>query len=160
MVDEERIGEIVAPALAVAGVELFDVTFGGGVLRVAVDRPGGVDTGALSRLTRTVSLLLDEADPIAGSYTLEVTSPGLERKLRRPRHFAAAVDATVSVTARIDGPAVRVRGRLLTADDEGIEVDTDDGTTRIAYDDITRASTVFDWGPAPKPGTTRKKARR
>jgi len=159
MVDPDEIADIVAPALELAGAELYDVTYGGGVLTVAVDRPGGVDTAALAALTRTVSFLLDERDPVPGSYTLEVTSPGLERKLRLPRHFRGAVGSTISVTARLDGASKRIRGALREADDTGIVVQGDDGARRIDYDDITRAKTVFEWAPTPKPGSQRKAVR-
>ena len=120
-----RVRELVAPLVEAAGAELYDVELDGGVLRITLDRPGGVDIGVIGSVTRAVSRMLDEVDPMPGEYTLEVTSPGLERPLRTPEHFRRAVGDTVSVK-------------------------TEDRT--IAYGDVERVRTVFDWGPAPKPG--------
>ncbi len=86
-------------------------------------------------------------------YALEVSSPGLERPLRRREHFVRAIGATVSVKHRIaDGSVVRERGTLTAADAVQITVETDGAPQAITYDDIVQARTVFDWGPAPKPG--------
>ena len=153
----ERIRGLVAPLVTHAGAELYDVEFTGGVLRISVDPDGGVDMAVIARLSREVSQLLDESDPIAGHYTLEVSSPGLERPLRTPEHFARAVGAAITVKTRVpvDGTR-RTRGILVAAETDHIDVEPADavaGTVRrLAMDDIDRARTVFEWGPAPKPG--------
>jgi ribosome maturation factor RimP len=86
-----RVTAIVAPLLVDLKLDLYDVEFRGGTLRVTVDTPpgspGGVDLDTIALVTRMVSRDLDHADPIPGRYTLEVTSPGLERTLRTPAHF-------------------------------------------------------------------------
>ncbi len=74
---------------------LYDVEHAGSLLRILVDRPGGVDLDLLAQVTRELSSALDAADPLPGRYTLEVSSPGLERPLRRPEHFDAAIGATI-----------------------------------------------------------------
>ena len=84
------------PVVVEAGLELVDVELKSGVLQVTVDREGGVDLEALTDANRAVSALLDELDPIPGRYSLEVSSPGIERPLRTPAHFAKAVGATVT----------------------------------------------------------------
>jgi ribosome maturation factor RimP len=155
----DRVRDIVLPLLADRDLGLYDVEMAGPVLKVVVERPGGLDLDALSDATRAVSRALDEADPIAGSYTLEVTSPGLERTLRTPAHFAAAVGETVKVkvvagAAGPDGDR-RVAGVLAAADDDGITVRSGDdaGTPierHIPYGDIERARTVFEWGPGAR----------
>ena len=97
------------------------------------------------------------------SDVLEVSSPGLERTLRRPEHFATAVGSLVSVKHLRDGETVRDRGTIVAADDDGIELaletsdnpdatDRDAPNPRIAYVDIVACRTVFEWGPAPRPG--------
>jgi ribosome maturation factor RimP len=141
------------PVVTAADLELVDVELRSGVLLVTVDRPGGVDLQALTDANRVVSQLLDELDPIPGKYSLEVSSPGVERTLRTPEHFAKAVGETVSVKTRPQVPGERrLRGRLTAADGAGFELELDDGagTRRRSYTDIDRARTVFVWGPEPR----------
>jgi ribosome maturation factor RimP len=155
---EEELLIALRPVVESVGLELVDVERRGAVLAVTVDRPGGADLDALTDANRAVSRALDELDPIPGRYSLEVSSPGLERPLRTPGHFARAVGETITVKTRPQVPGERRRrGRLTAADDEGFELDeepaedaTDGGTVRVRflYSDIDRARTVFEWGPA------------
>ena len=118
------------PVVVAADLELVDVELRAGVLLVTVDRPGGVDLQALTDANRAVSGVLDELDPIPGNYTLEVSSPGVERTLRTPAHFVKAVGETVSIKTRPQVPGERRRrGTLRSADEEGFELDVDDGGT-------------------------------
>jgi ribosome maturation factor RimP len=158
----ERVADAVAPLLADLDLALYDVEHAGTSIRVVVDRAGGVDVDALTAATRAVSARLDELDPIAGHYTLEVSSPGLERPLRTPAHFAGAVgsDVTIKTVPGTEGER-RLAGVLQSADADGVTVAQADGTTRsLRYDDIERARTTFAWGPAPKPGGPREKTRK
>ena len=153
----ERIRVLVAPLVEAAAVDLYDLEYAGGVLRVTVDKDGGLDIGVIGKLTRQISHLLDEEDPIAGEYTLEVSTPGLERALRSPEHFAKAVGSTVAVKTRPHtGGDRRIKGALVAADDDSITIHPDgaepDATRQVALADIERARTVFEWGPSPKPG--------
>jgi len=150
----ERVADAVAPVLDEQGLLLHDLEHSGTSIRVVIDRDGGLDVDALAAATRAISRLLDELDPIDGHYTLEVSSPGLERPLRTPAHFARAVGADVSVKTRpgIDGER-RVEGTVQAADDDGFTLALADGGTRcIRYDEVEKARTTFAWGPAPKPG--------
>src|ERR671919_1221587 len=154
----DRVRDLVLPLLDDHQLDLYDVELQGPVLRVVVKNPPGrsegLDLDVLADATRAVSRALDDADPIPGRYTLEVTSPGLERTLRRPEHFERAVGETVKIrtVAGVDDER-RVEGQLVAADETGITVRTgvaDDGTAserRLAYGDIERARTVFEWGP-------------
>jgi len=166
MTTTDRIRSLVAPLVTERGLELYDLEQQGGVVRVLVDREGGVGIDDISALTRSVSRALDDADPISGRYTLEVSSPGLERPLRTPAHFRRAVGETVIVKTLpgVDGDR-RVRGTLVESDDRSVVVGLldpgggpllDDAgelrRRRIAIADVERARTVFEWGPAPKPG--------
>jgi ribosome maturation factor RimP len=164
----ERVRTLVEPVVTGLGLELYDVEHGGGTLRITIDRPAGdgpagLDLEAISEVTRAVSRVLDEHDPLPGRYTLEVTSPGLERRLRTPGHFARAVGSDVAVKTRteVDGQR-RFRGNLTAADDAGVTILDDTGNEiRLGYDQMEKARTVFEWGPAPKPGggrNQRKKA--
>jgi ribosome maturation factor RimP len=157
----ERVNQLVEPICADLGVDLFDVDHAGGILRVTVEREGGVDIGTIALITRELSRALDHDDPIPGRYTLEVSSPGLERPLRRQTHFVRSVGQRIKVKTKphVEGER-RLEGTLAAAGDDGIQLlVNDDGTTRsLAYDDIEKANTIFEWGPAPKPGKKPGKA--
>jgi ribosome maturation factor RimP len=159
--DDELIA-ILQPVVSAADLELVDVELRSGVLLVTVDRPGGVDLQALTDANRAVSGVLDELDPIPGKYSLEVSSPGVERTLRTPAHFLKAIGETVTVKTRPQVPGDRrLRGQLLAADDDGLELAVDggsDGPMRLAYSDIDRVRTVFVWGPGPRAGGRKYKA--
>ncbi len=147
---------VLRPAVADAGLELVDVELKSGVLQVTVDCEGGVDLQALTDANRAVSLLLDDVDPIPGRYSLEVSSPGIERPLRTPAHFAKAVGATVTVKTRPQVPGERrLSGTLVASDEDGFTLDVagEDGAVRLAYSEIDRARTVFVWGGQDAPGT-------
>lgn len=154
----ERVRELVEPLVAEADLDLYDLDLAGGVLSVLVDAPGGADIDAISRVARSISRALDEHDPIEGRYALEVGSPGLERPLRTPAHFAGAVGTTVKVKTQpgVEGDR-RVEGTITAADDASVTVRTAGGDHRtISYDDIERARTTFEWGAAAKPDKKKK----
>ena len=143
----ERVRDLVLPILSTHEVDLYDVDVEGPLVRVVVDRSGGVDLGVLSAVTRAVSRALDEADPIGHRYTLEVTSPGLERPLRTPEQFARAVGEVVRVKTKGDVEGERrVEGVLSAADADGITV----AERTLGYHEIERARTVFEWGTEKK----------
>jgi ribosome maturation factor RimP len=160
----EPLVDALTPLLAGIGLELFDVEVRSREVLVFVDRAGGVDLDDLARANRLVSGVLDELDPIEGRYTLEVSSPGLERRLRTPAHFAGALGQTVTVRTIPGAPVRRVSGRLATSDDQGFVIegpDVPDGSLRLGYDQVERARTVFEWGTpagAPRPKDKKKKA--
>ena len=143
------------PVVRANDLELVDVELRSGVLLVTVDRDGGVDLGALTDANRVVSARLDELDPIPGRYTLEVSSPGVERTLRRPAHFVRAIGETVTVKTRPQVPGDRRRrGVLVAADDDGLTLEVDGGPEeriQLSYSDIDKARTVFVWGPEGGP---------
>lgn len=150
----ERVRALVTLALEDAGLELFDVErtgkVGATVLRVLVDRPGGVDLDAVSEATRRISHALDGDaefnEAVSGRYLLEVSSPGVERPLRSPAHFSGALGSTVVVKTAPGTPGERrVEGILESAGADGIVV----AGRRIPYEDIERARTRFVW-PEPR----------
>lgn len=158
-----RVRDLVEPIVADLGLEIYDLEMPSGVVRLTVDTPAGGPSGVslddIALLTRLVSRELDHADPVPGRYTLEVTSPGLERPLRSPQHFAREAGKTITVktVAGTEGER-RVQGVLEAVDDAGFVVRMADGTVRaLRYAEVERARTVFEWGPAPKPGRGRKK---
>ena len=144
---------LVRPVVESAGLELWEATFrkegGRMVLRVVVDREGGVDLDTISETSRRLSRRLDLEDFGPGRYELEVSSPGLERPLRHPRHFERSVGANVKVktVGSIDGAKV-YEGALVSADAEAIVIASDGGELRVVYDGIASARTVFEWKKA------------
>ncbi len=151
----ERVRLLVAPLLSDPDVVLYDVEYTGGTLRIVVDRPGGVDLGTITEVTRAVSAALDDADIVPNAYTLEVSSPGLERALRTPEHFAAALGAQVRIKLRpgVDGDR-RVLGELTAADGSTVTVtDPVGGSRTVRIEDITKANVHVEWVPPPKPGS-------
>jgi ribosome maturation factor RimP len=168
----ERVRSLVTPIVTDLTLDLYDLEFRGGTLRVTIDThpgsPGGVDLEQIALATRLISRELDHHDPVPGRYTLEVTSPGLERSLRTAAHFQREIGKTVNVRLRgAGGDARRVQGVLVSADEHQIGVrpeptkaDPAPEVRIVALDSIDRARTVFVWGPAPKPGSGGGKARR
>ena len=123
----ERVRGVVEPVVAAEGVELFDLEQAGPVLRITIDRPGGLDMKAIAAVTRAVSRALDEHDPIADQYTLEVSSPGLERPLRTPGHFTWAIGRQVSVkTVPGHEAGRRFAGTVAAADATGVTLSLDE----------------------------------
>ena len=147
---------LIEPVVEASGHQLYDIQHNGGTLAVLVDCDDGIGIEQLAQLSRSVSKVLDEHDPIPGRYTLEVSTPGVERRLRNESHFSGAIGEIVNVRTtpepdgrrRVVGTLVSVEGDTLTIDDANT------GVTRIHLTQIEKARTVFEWGPAPKPGST------
>lgn len=150
----DRLRETIDAFLAEERVELDDFELSGRTLRVVVDADGGVDLDHIAELSRGVSRLLDEHDELfPSSYNLEVTSPGLERKLRLPRHYEKSIGQTVRIKTR-DGETIR--GRLADVTGDGFVVNGSDQSHRIAYADVAKARTVFEDPRNPKPGSKKR----
>lgn len=148
----DRVRDLIVPILEAAGLDLYDLDMPGGTLQVLVDKAGGVGVDELATVSRQISRALDEHDPIAGTYTLEVSTPGLERPLRTPEHFARAVGSSVKVKTRpgVEGDR-RLAGTVSATAADTVTFAVDDGTSRtLRYDDIERARTTFEWGGAAK----------
>jgi ribosome maturation factor RimP len=141
---------LVRPVVEGAGLELVDVTYRGErgrpILRVTVDRDGGVDLDTIAAISEKLARRLDLDGFGDGSYQLEVSSPGLERPLRSPAQFARAVGDAVEVRTNVPvGDTLRHAGTLRAVDDTGIEIDLDGAFRRISFGDIASARTVVDW---------------
>jgi ribosome maturation factor RimP len=147
----EEISALLAPAIAGLGLELVGIEFStgaaGSLLRVYIDEPErGVTIDDCERASREISALLDVNDPIAGRYTLEVSSPGLERPLFTPAHFERHLGETVKVGVNlpIDGRR-RFQGLLREVDGDRIVVDQDGKPVAIAHANIAKARLVPDY---------------
>jgi ribosome maturation factor RimP len=164
----DAIRELVEPALASSGLELWDVEVSRDIVRVLVDRPGGIDLDSLAEVAgQVVSPLLDDHPELtpAGRFQLEVSSPGVERTLRRVDQYRRYVGTEVSVktTVAVDG-ARRHHGLLAEAGEDGIRIEPKDGppgaVVALPYSTIDRARTVLVWGPgaAKSPKSTQAKS--
>ncbi len=184
----DEVQRLLAPIVATVGVELCDVELSGATLRVLVDEATpvvgddglvrGITTDRLAEVNRLISPILDQHDPIPGRYTLEVSSPGLERPLRRPAHYQRAVGEEIVVKTVPSVQPRRVKGRLVAvqpspvegpapiegspselvtvitldvAEIDGVEL-AEPERRELALAQIASARTVFSWGPGPKPG--------
>ena len=182
---------ILAPlGLALYDLEMVGTAGKSRALRVLVDRaaadadvssatvpvdeeaPGpGLGLDAVTEATLAISPELDRlaeaggpaAAVLRGQYTLEVSSPGLERPLRRPEHWRGAIGSVASVKATAsDGETSRRRGVVLSVGADGVDLQIDGAREHVAYTDIVQARTVFEWGAQAKPsaGTGKRTSRK
>ena len=162
MATEEHIWKVVEPYLAAEKLELDDLELTGRgramTLRVVVDGEGGLDLDRIAEVARGLSRLLDAVPDLDGPYQLEVTSPGLERKLTRPSHFAKSVGREVVAKTNAGAANPRtIRGVLTSAGDGDFAIKNEaDQIETIPYDQVLSARTVFRWEKAPKPGQARR----
>ena len=134
-VSRQRLHDALEPVVSAAGYDLEDlsVTAAGrrSVVRVVVDRDGGIDLDAVADVTRAVSAALDDTEVMGESpYVLEVSSPGVERPLTEPRHWQRAAGRLVRVPVTDTGT---VTGRVARADDAGVTIDVDGQAQTFAY---------------------------
>jgi len=169
---QTRLISIVEPVCQASGYDLVDLRFlldqGGWVLRVAIDRPldentdptqvseDRVDLSACANLSRELSAVLDVEDPIPQAYSLEVSSPGIDRPLRTPHHFRhfAGSDAKISLAVGIPSPTgerKNFRGVLKgISDDRKVAIECDGEVFHLPIDDIDTAKLVPDWDAVMK----------
>lgn len=152
-----RIEALITPVLADLGLEMYDLEYNGGIVKITVDTPpgspGGIDVDQLSQCTRLISRELDHDDPVPGHYTLEVSSPGLERNLRLPRHFQRETGKSAAIRLQnvINGER-RLSGIIESAGADTFLLRLANGEERIIpYDQIDRAKTIFVWAAQAKP---------
>jgi ribosome maturation factor RimP len=126
----DEIQQLLEPAIERLGYELTDLDVRlsgkGGLLRLTIDKPDGIDLDDCEKVSNAVSALLDVEDPVPGNYNLEVSSPGLDRKLTKMEHFQRFEGETLKVSMRfpIEGRR-RFRGTLVSSDEENIVVEVD-----------------------------------
>jgi ribosome maturation factor RimP len=129
------------------GLSLYDIAtvseFGATIYRVMIDSEDGVSLDKCGEVTRIISPLLDVTPPVSGDYRLEVSSPGIERKLKSLGHFQKSVGEKVKVVLIsnevLKGKLTKVEGNKVTIKDEQV------GEQTVSYDEITKASTYFEW---------------
>jgi ribosome maturation factor RimP len=144
------IHDLVAPLAAELDVELLDVEVKGQrgrrLVRLVADAEGGLDIDVIATLSRRAGDALDEADVVAGAYTLEVSSPGADRPLRVARDFVRNVGRDVRVlrSEGTEGPH-ELTGRVVAATDEGVTLELDDAEVTVPYEQIDHGKVVLPW---------------
>lgn len=146
----ERLWPEIEAAVSGLGFELVQMTFGGlpggAALTVYVDRPAGVSAEDCAYAAEHLSVLLDALDPVEGSYSLIVSSPGLDRPLGRDEDFARFAGRSVLVRYHAEaGKAKRLRGRLLGVEGDAVRLETEAGEQAVPLAQITAANLQYDW---------------
>ena len=142
-----EIVQLLEPTIERLGYELIDLEANlggkGGLVRLYIDKPEGIDLDDCEKVSLAVSALLDVEDPIPGNYNLEVSSPGLDRKLTKVEHFQRFAGETVKVQMRfpIEGRR-RFRGTLVSSNDENIVVEVDGESHSLPLKTIDTARLV------------------
>src|SRR5690625_315577 len=152
-----RLEQIVAPPVAAQGLCIEGVVVSvppsRRVVRISVvlpDGPGGVGSDALEGLTRTVSDLLDDTDPIPGGYQLEVTTPGVDRPLTTARHYRRNLGRLVKIITETDTGPRTATGRVASVDEDSVTLDSDSGPQTFALADISQANVELEFRPRAK----------
>lgn len=144
----DRIAALIEPSIEAMGFELVRVQISGQKrkqLQIMAERPDGTMTVEdCAEISRTVSALMDVEDPIPDEYTLEVSSPGIDRPLTRLKDFErfAGLEAKVELRLPIDGQR-RFRGRLLGTERDDIRLETEKGELSLPWADVQRAKLVM-----------------
>ncbi len=128
------------------GAKLYDIETvterGKTIYRVTITAPEGVDLQKCVEVSNLISPMLDVNPPISGEYNLEVSSPGVERKLKKPSHYEHSIGEKVRIT-KIDGRSIE--GVLKAFDDKSVTVESKQGEHNIPLDEIASAKTLFEW---------------
>ncbi len=141
-----HIEDVLLPGAEALGYELVAVELSGGdtsIVRIYIDNPGGVTIDDCAKASRQFSAILDVEDPISNRYTLEVSSPGMDRPLAKPIHFKAVVgqDVKIKMTTLVNGRR-RFSGELVEATNEFAVVEVDGEQSELPYADMDRARLV------------------
>lgn len=138
--------ESIQIAVEGCGVSLYDIVNlkenDSNIYRVYITSSDGISLDKCAEVSRQISPLLDVHEPLSGKYNLEVSSPGIERKLKKPAHFKASINESIRIK---DFEKNILEGKLLRADDNEIVLQTEHGEEIISYDEISLASTYYEW---------------
>jgi ribosome maturation factor RimP len=138
---QDKLTELLSPEISAMGFELIELDFSRGLLRLTIDKPAGVSLDDCVAVNRRVSLLLDAEDPIQGSYRLEVSSPGLNRRLKTLKdfeHFSGRKAKIVTNEGTYRGTIKGLAGDNVLLDCEGSELS-------LHVTDIVKANLDFDF---------------
>ncbi len=138
--------ESIKIAVEGCGVKLYDIAQlkenDKNIFRVSITSPEGVNLEKCAEVSRILSPLLDVNEPMYGKYFLEVSSPGIERKLKKKEHFEASIGEKVKIK---DYNKDTITGTITKVEDEHIYLQTEHGEESISFDEISSANTYFEW---------------
>ena len=151
----QKVNEMIEALLLPADIEIYDIELNAGILKVTINSELGINIDELADINRKISSELDKQDLMSNKYTLEVSSPGLERKLRRQEHYLGAINEVISVKL---GPHVegerRYEGQLVKINESILTIQPSNSTqVELNLNDVTSAKTVYKWEKNPKPGS-------
>ena len=144
-----HIDQLLQPGAEALGYELVAVELSGGdtsIVRIYIDAPNGVTIDDCAKASRQFSAILDVEDPISNRYTLEVSSPGLDRPLAKPEHFKEVIGENVKIRmATLVNGRRRFTGELVEANDDFAVVEVDGEQTELPYEDMDKARLVPEY---------------
>jgi len=142
----ESLEESIKIVVEGCGVNLYDIAtlkeHDDNIYRIYISSPEGITLEKCTEVSRMVSPILDIDEPMHGKYRLEVSSPGIERKLKKIQHYKGSIGANIRVK---DFATDKLEGKLLEATDDHIVLETPNGNKTIQYDEILAASTYINW---------------
>ncbi len=144
---EQSLLDVIEPRAEQRGCSIVTIEVVGAsrspVIRVYIDAEGGITFNDLTAAQAWIGDLLDEIDPFPGAYVLEVSSPGIDRPLRTPEHFSAAVGQKVKLKAlRAHDGRKHFKGTLVAADADSVTIKVDDQEVVLPYEDISKANII------------------
>ncbi|MBN1326497.1 MAG: ribosome assembly cofactor RimP [Candidatus Cloacimonetes bacterium] len=153
---KERIEEIARQVCQDLDLALYDLDLKsahkGTIVLIYITKINGVSVGDCQQVSRTVGAILEEEDLIAGRYFLEVSSPGLERELKRKKHYVSAINELLKLTYHELDKNMTVTGTLLEVMEDSILLEVDEQPVEISFNDIRKARTYFDFKKVKKQG--------
>jgi len=140
--NRSELNDIIKNIVEDNGCDLYDIELseegGHKYFRVYITKPGGVSLNDCAKINNLISPIFDIEDPVEGKYFLEVSSPGLERKLTKPEHFEKSIGEKVKITTN-DG--TKIKGELKSFIDNVAEI----GKDKVNFDEIKKAKTYIEW---------------
>ena len=142
---DKSLEEIIENIVVDLGYKLYDIELttenGKNIFRVYILKEGGISLDDCVKVSHAISPILDLKEPIKSQYFFEVSSPGIERKLTKKRHFENSIGEMVKIS---DGEKI-IKGKLISFNGENVVVDNNKEKVEIPFEKITKAKTYFDW---------------
>ena len=147
----ERVEALITPVVTELGYRIWDVEYvkerAEWYLRITLDHDDGIDIDDCEKVSRAINPIIDEADPIEDFYYLEVSSPGLERVLRKEEHFLASIGSEIEIRlfAPDDNKKKSYTGKLAAYENDTVTVDIGGEAVSIPMNKVSKVQTLFDF---------------